>query len=83
MTRRVTNKLLEMMEEGALDAEVLVRACLTFMSEADVAEMAVGEGFLEEEDAEIDEDEDEDEVGDDDEEEEPLSTFGVDDDDCV
>ena len=79
MTRRVTNKLLEMMEEGALDAEVLVRACLTFMSEADVAEMAVGEGFLEEEDAEIDEDEDEDEVGDDDEEE-PLSTFGVDDD---
>lgn len=80
MTRRVTNKLLEMMEEGALDAEVLVRACLTFMSEADVAEMAVGEGFLEEEDAEIDEDEDEDEVGDDDDEEEPLSTFGVDDD---
>jgi hypothetical protein len=80
MTRRVTNKLLEMMEEGALDAEVLVRACLTFMSEADVAEMAVGEGFLEEEDAEIDEDEEEDEVGDDDDEEEPLSTFGVDDD---
>jgi hypothetical protein len=80
MTRRVTNKLLEMMEEGALDAEVLVRACLTFMSEADVAEMAVGEGFLDEEDAEIDEDEDEDEVGEDEEEEEPLSTFGVDED---
>lgn len=80
MTRRVTNKLLEMMEEGALDAEVLVRACLTFMSEADVAEMAVGEGFLEEEDAEIDEDEEEDELGEDEEEEEPLSTFGVDDD---
>jgi hypothetical protein len=79
MTRRVTNKLLEMMEEGALDAEVLVRACLVFMSEADVAEMAVGEGFLEEEDAEIDEDEEE-ELGDDEEEEEPLSTFGVDDD---
>jgi hypothetical protein len=80
MTRRVTNKLLEMMEEGALDTEVLVRACLTFMSEADVAEMAVGEGFLDEEDAEIDEDEDEDEVGEDEEEEEPLSTFGVDED---
>jgi hypothetical protein len=79
MTRRVTNKLLEMMEEGALDAEVLVRACLVFMSEADVAEMAVGEGFLEEEDAEIDEDEEE-ELGDDDDEEEPLSTFGVDED---
>lgn len=77
MTRRVTNKLLEMMEEGTLDAEVLVRSCLAFMSEADVAEMAVGEGFLEEEDAEIDEDEDEDEVGEDEEEEEPLSTFGV------
>ena len=79
MTRRVTNKLLEMMEEGALDAEVLVRACLVFMSEADVAEMAVGEGILEEEDAEIDEDEEE-ELGDDDDEEEPLSTFGVDED---
>jgi hypothetical protein len=79
MTRRVTNKLLEMMEEGALDTEVLVRACLTFMSEADVAEMAVGEGFLEEEDAEIDEDEEE-ELGEDDDEEEPLSTFGVDED---
>ena len=80
MTRRVTNKLLEMMEEGALDAEVLVRSCLAFLSEADVAEMAVGEGFLEEEDAEIDEDEEEDELGEDEEEEEPLSTFGVDDD---
>jgi hypothetical protein len=79
MTRRVTNKLLEMMEEGALDAEVLVRACLTFMSEADVAEMAVGEGFLEEEDAEIDEDEEE-ELGDDEDDDEPLSTFGVDED---
>jgi hypothetical protein len=81
MTRRVTNKLLEMMEEGALDAEVLVRACLVFMSEADVAEMAVGEGFLEEEDAEIDEDEEEDEeLGEDEDEDEPLSTFGVDED---
>ena len=79
MTRRVTNKLLEMMEEGALDAEVLVRACLTFMSEADVAEMAVGEGFLDEEDAEIDEDEEE-ELGDDEDDDEPLSTFGVDED---
>ena len=79
MTRRVTNKLLEMMEEGALDAEMLVRACLTFMSEADVAEMAVGEGFLEEEDAEIDEDEEE-ELGDDEDDDEPLSTFGVDED---
>ena len=79
MTRRVTNKLLEMMEEGALDAEVLVRSCLGFMSEADVAEMAVGEGFLEEEDAEIDEDEEE-ELGEDEEEDEPLSTFGVDED---
>jgi len=81
MTRRVTNKLLEMMEEGALDAEVLVRACLVFMSEADVAEMAVGEGFLEEEDAEIDEDEEEDEeLGEDEDEDEPLSTFGMDED---
>jgi hypothetical protein len=51
------------------------------MSEAAVAEMAVGEGFLEEEDAEIDEDEEEDEeLGEDEDEDEPLSTFGVDED---
>jgi len=50
MTRRVTNKLLEMMEEGALDAEVLVRSCLCFMSEADVAEMAEANELLWEED---------------------------------
>jgi len=79
MTRRVTNKLLEMMEEGALDAEVLVRCCLAFMSEADVAAMAVANELLEEEDAEIDEDEEE-ELGEDEEEDEPLSTFGVDED---
>lgn len=54
-TRKVTNKLLEMIEEGVLDRDALILSCLTYMSEADVADMAQSEGFLGDED---DEDED-------------------------
>lgn len=39
-TRKVTNKLVEMMEEGILDPQVLATACLSYMSEADVEDMA-------------------------------------------
>ena len=46
MTRKVTNKLLEMLEEGILPYDVLVMACLNYMSEADVADMAHINGFL-------------------------------------
>lgn len=58
-TRKVTNKLLEMIEEGALDRDALIHGCLRYMSEADVAAMASSEGFIEEEE-EADEDDDED-----------------------
>ena len=54
MTRKVTNKLLEMMDEGAIDSKQLVKSCLVYMSEDDVADMALSEGYT-------DEDEDEDE----------------------
>ena len=60
-TRKVTNKLLEMIEEGVLDRDALILSCLTYMSEADVADMAQSEGFLgdeDDEDNEDDEDED-------------------------
>lgn len=45
-TRKVTNKLIEMMEDGALDGETLARACLAYMSESDVADMAADNEFL-------------------------------------
>ena len=57
-TRKATNKLLEMIEEGVLDRDALILGCLNYMSEADVADMARCEGFIEEEDDEDEADED-------------------------
>jgi len=49
-TRKITNKLLEMVEEGVLDPQALAEACLQYMSEHDVADMAhVNELIFEEE----------------------------------
>lgn len=47
--RKVTNQLLEMVEDGLINKTALIRACLDYMSEADVADMAHAEGFIEEE----------------------------------
>lgn len=58
MTRQYTNQLLELIEDGILNAEDVLRSCLNYMSEAEVEDMAISEGFIEEEE---DEDEDEDE----------------------
>jgi hypothetical protein len=49
MSRETTNKLLEMIDEGMLDARVLALACLKYMSEDDVKDMAHANEFLEEE----------------------------------
>lgn len=57
-TRRFTRTLLEMVDEGLLDAKQVLRDALNYMSEADVAEFADVNGYLEEE--EVDEDLDED-----------------------
>lgn len=40
MTRRATNKILEMVEEGVLDKDMVILACLKYMSEDEVADMA-------------------------------------------
>lgn len=40
MTRRATNKILEMVEEGVLDRDMVILACLKYMSEDEVADMA-------------------------------------------
>ncbi len=39
MPRKYTNKLLEGIEEGLLDKDEIINACLTYMSEADVEDM--------------------------------------------
>lgn len=40
MVRKYTNKLLEMVDEGLIDKDALIVACLKWMSEDDVREMA-------------------------------------------
>lgn len=55
MARKITNKLLEMLDEGLLDKDQVILACLKYMSEDDVADMAEANEFLP-----SDEDEDED-----------------------
>jgi hypothetical protein len=55
-TRKVTNQLLELIEEGILDAQTVLEACLQYMSEADVADMAHSNDLsIEEEEEEDDE----------------------------
>lgn len=54
MSRKITCKLIEMMDEGIITPRAIAMAALDYMSEADVAEMAHSEGFIVE-----DEDQDE------------------------
>jgi len=51
-TRKVTNKLLELIEEGVLDPQTVLEACMQYMSEDDVADMAHANELLEEEEEE-------------------------------
>lgn len=44
--RKVTVQLLTAIDEGDISAEQVVRACLNYMSEADVADMCEIEGLL-------------------------------------
>lgn len=46
MAREKTNKLLEDIEMGLLDKDQVILACLKYMSEDDVADMAHCNGFL-------------------------------------
>ena len=56
MTRDATTKLLEMVEEGILDRDAVILACLNYMSEADVADMCRSNDFFDLEDDEEDDD---------------------------
>lgn len=45
-TRKTTNLLLDLIEEGVLDPTEVVVACLKYMSEAEVKDMAEYNGML-------------------------------------
>lgn len=62
MAREYTNKLLEMVEEGILNKDTVIMACVKFMSEDDVRDMMEANEFIleDEDDDEVDFDEDED-----------------------
>ncbi len=52
--REYTNKLLEMVEEGLLDKDMVIMACVKYMSEDDVKGMMEANEMIEEEDDEYD-----------------------------
>ena len=52
MVRKYTNLVLEMVDEGILDKDVVIMACLKYMSEAEVRDMAEANGFLPEDEEE-------------------------------
>ena len=57
-SREFTNKILEAVEEGMLDKDTVIMACLKYMSEDQVRDMAEANCFFEhEEDEEEDEEE--------------------------
>jgi hypothetical protein len=49
MTRDYTDKLLEMVEEGILDRDNVILACVKYMSEDDVKDMMKCNEFINEE----------------------------------
>jgi len=55
MSRKATTKILEMVEEGILDKDQVILACVNYMSEDDVADMAHSNGFIEEAEDETEE----------------------------
>jgi len=59
MTRYYTNQLLEMIEEGILDRDTVINACLSHMSESEVQDMMESNEFIEEEEDEEDDEDDE------------------------
>lgn len=52
MSRETTDKIIDMMDEGAIDPTDLVMMCLKYMSESEVADMArLNELLLEEDES--------------------------------
>jgi len=51
--REITNKIVELAEEGLLSWQDIALACLSYMSEDHVADMASDNYFLDDEDDEV------------------------------
>jgi hypothetical protein len=47
MTRKITNKVLELAADGVISWESLATAALAYMSEDDVIDFAESEGYIE------------------------------------
>ena len=60
--RQATNDLLDLVDQGVLDARTVLQSALCYMSEAEVADLVHQEGFLVTEDDEDDEYPDYDEI---------------------
>ena len=56
-SREFTNKILEAVEEGMLDKDMVIMACLKYMSEDQVKDMAEANCFFEHEEEEDEEEE--------------------------
>lgn len=55
MTRQYTNKILEMIEEGLLNKDDVIMACVKYMSEDDVKDMMECNDFITKEENEEEE----------------------------
>lgn len=53
-TRKTTNLLFRLMDEGVFDPRVIAECCLRYMSEDEVRDMAQAEGLVEDEDEDED-----------------------------
>ena len=51
-TRAATGRIQDLVDQGILSAETVMAACLSYMGESEVADMAEREGFFDFEDAE-------------------------------
>jgi hypothetical protein len=45
-SRKITNKLIELVDNGELDARTVLMSAITYMSEAAVVDMANHEGYI-------------------------------------
>jgi len=48
MTRKYTNMLLDMIDEGLLDRDLVISACVQYMSEDEVQDMMESNEFIDE-----------------------------------
>lgn len=64
-TREYTNKLLEMLDDGLLDASQVVRDLVCYMSESNVQDFMECNGYLDDEEEEEEEEESSDELSED------------------